>query len=840
MATNLPGLNYNSKLNIDDLTFNDQENERAILERTTVVFGKGALTDPRFGVVDVINPRNMVSEETTRPLLVYMSSIDPLNINITAGMAVTANGAIVHNPNLLEDFPLARIVPNDINIVFIENQIIDSDPTRRTRYNVNQKTRRVQDPTVIRVDLLTNFQNPVLYPPQRRDNIVVLAVVTVVETTSGLELQFDYSNTSYEWNRPWYSPVDIEHRSKLGGGLVTDTNTHGLTFNDLASGNLTLYDQMLPYGMIQARDDDVKGVPGTFCTETIEPTRILVDGTGITAKSRWGGIGASYILLANYPLYITAFYLQSHKGQAIAWDHIPGTKLVVLPTPETFTSTAVIHYNQVFAVAPPVQILSNVLSFGQPNETSELIVTGGIALSAINNQFIDFDGSGPVPRNYTVYVNSDGTLLRTPQPIQTPLLLDDIGLALYPLSASIFGPAKIAIGLAGATPVSSMQVSVRLFGKDIDGNAIQEDITFSGTSWTSVSLPGVENANQYILSANIYRIITDIQVLSRSNDGPNSKIQLWAELETGTTKALNRLAKAAYVVWDGLAIADLKDARQITQNLPQPLHKYAAAANTVVSLGTLVYSDDFAIPKLRDTTEGRQTASAATFAITVNDYTRIQAGDQVSFPTGKIITAIVSGSPNRAIGQYLAAGSNQDTRDDIILTINDLTFDSGFTAIADTSVSNKVNCTANVLGARGNGPVSEPVEGDPSALLISGDAVGGIDAFGECFLAKHQDYIDTVLPSPSVYDVTGYRTRFLSVALPIASKLTINIMVHGIAAPQTNIQVRVRVATTNEVWLPWEVISGTGNLFTVTKASAITKVQIELFGRASGFSVYEV
>ena len=844
MAINLPGLNYSSKLNIDDLTFNDQQNEKAILDRTTVVFGQGSLTTPRFGIIDAINPRDLVSEETNRPLLVYQSIIDPLRVNITAGVVVTANGAIVSSPTLLEDVALTRVTANDINVVYMENSIIDADPTRLTRYNVLQKVRRIQDTNVIRIDLLNSFQNAVLYPPNRKANIVVLAVVTVVETSGGLELHFDYTNGSYEFNRPWYSPVDIEHRSKLGGGLVTDTNIHGLTFNDLASGNLTLYDQLLPYGMIQARDDDVKGVVGTICYEVIEPTRILVDGTGLTSASRYGGIGASYIMLANYPVQITAFYQQSHKGRAIAFDHITGSKLVVLPSPEAFTSTAVIHYNQVFALAPPAQILSNVLGFGQPSSTKELILTGGIALSQVANQFIDFDGSGPVPRNYTLYVTAQGTILRTPQTVQTPLLLDDIGLSLYPLSASIFGPAKISIGLAGATPATSMAITIRLFGKDVDGNSILEDIVFSGSTWVSVSVPGVETPDQYILSSNIFRIITDIQVMSRANDGPNSKIQIWAELETSTTLALNKLAKVAHVVWDGVAIADIKDRRQIAQSLPVPISRYAAMAEVTGLGGTapsLVYSEDFTMPKLRDTTDGYQIAVAAAFSIIVNDYSRIQAGDQVSFPTGKIITAIVSGLPNRAIGQYLAASSNQDTRNDIILTVLDVTFDSGFAAVADTSTSNTVICTSTTLGARGNGPVSEPIEGDPSALLISGDSVGGIDAFGECFMAKHQDFIDTPIPSPSIYDVTSYRYRFLSVPLAIDSVLAVKVLVYGIPAPQTNVQLRVRVAIgSSAVWQPWEVITGNGAEFTITKSSAITKMQVELFGRASGFSVYEV
>ena len=504
MAKNLPGLNYDSRLNIDDLAFQSDETEKAILDRTTIAFGYRALSQPKYGIIDSIDPKNIVSEETSRPLLVYASVINPININITTGSAVTSNGSIVINPTLIEDFSLARTVINDINVVFIENEIIDAPPKRKTRYNVDQYTRRIQNPTVIKVALLTDYQNTILFPPTRKNNIIVIAIVTVVQNTSklGLELQFDYTDSSYQFNRPWYSPVDIEHRSKLGSGTPTDKNIHGLAFNDLSSGNLTLYDQLLNIGSIQARDDLLKGIPGTPCYETIEASRILIDRLGIlTSSSRFGGIGAQYIQLANYPVFITSFYLESHKSIDIAWDHIPGTKLIVLPNPKTFTSTAIINYNRVYSVEPPSQIFSNNLTFGQPDVTKEQILTEGLAITSLTNQFIDFDGSGPVPRNYILYLIGNGTLLKTPQPIQTPYLLDDLGTMITTIAATFYGPAKISIGLAGATAVSSMSIVIRLTGRDIDDNAIVEDITFLGTTWEST--PHLENSNQYILSTNV-------------------------------------------------------------------------------------------------------------------------------------------------------------------------------------------------------------------------------------------------------------------------------------------------------------------------------------------------
>lgn len=844
---NLPGLNYDSKLGVDDLAFAAEETEKAILERLRVVFGADSLSTPRHGIVDAIDPKDLVSDETTRPLNVYPSTNDPLKVNISTGVVVTPNGAMVRNTALIEDFELVRTNANDIIVVYIQNSIIDSDPVRKTRFNVDQKVRRIQDPNIIGTALLSDFNNAVLFTPEVIDNLVVLAVITVVEITSGTSLQFDYTNTTYSYNRPWFSPVDVEHRSFIGSGTPTVNNPHGLSFNDLVSGNLTVYDQLLQTGLIQGRDDDVKGVPGTLCSETISTSRILTDTTGaVTANSRYGGVGASYIVLSRYPVQITGFYLSSHKGRAIAWDHIEGSKIIVLPGPETFTSEATIHYTEVFALEPPAQILSNTLTFTQPNTEKELVYTGGLALSELTNQFIEFDGSGPYPKNYTIFVRPDGTLLRTPEPLGTTTLLEDIGTALTPVTGTFFGPAKIKIGLADANAVSSMAISIRIYGLNVDGNAISEDVAFDGNTWVSVSVPGVETEGQFIQTDNVFTEVTEIQVLSRTDDGPNSKIRLFAEIESETAQDLNTLARVAEVFWDGLAISDLKDSRQIVKQIPPPNHRYEAAAELSGLGGTselLTFSDDFACPKLRDTTQGTQTAIAGTFQITVNNYILIQAGDSILLPTGKTLVAIVTGSPNRAVGQYLANTSNEDTRDDMILTVNDATFDSGFVGSANAAADNIVDMTAETLGAQGNGSTSEPVEGNPTAILLSGDVSGGIDTFGETYTLRHKDYVDSTIPSTGTYEVSDIRERYLSVAMPIDNVLTVRVVLHGVPIPKdsTKVQLRARVAIGSNVeWQPWEVITGNGANFTITKASAITKIQLEIFGKASGFSLYEV
>jgi len=846
MTKNIEGLNYDSKLSVDDLSFQGDTVERELLDRTRIVFGAESLTVPRFGVIDAVDPRTVTESEITRSLIVYTSTTNALQINIAPGTAVTPNGAIVRNPALLENLDLAQTNANDINIVFIENTIVDGGPIRKTRFNTDQATRRLLDDTVIRVALLANFNNATTFPPIRLANIVVLAVVVVVSTTSGNEIQIDYTNLTYDFNRPWYSPVDIEHRMMIGAGTPTSSNIHGITFGDLVSGSLTIFDQMLQTGGVLARDDALKGIPGTTCVETITAARILTDTAGtVTAKGRFGGAGATYIVLSKYPVHISAFYQSSHKGRAIAWEHIPGTRIVILPAPETFTVDSIVKYNEVFALEPPSQVVSNNITFGQPQSiTSELIITGGQQLTTMVDPSIDFDGSGSFPVVYTVYAKADGTLLRAPQPIQTSIVLEDIGITATTITANFTGPAKLRIGLANANAGSTMSITIQLTGTDDGGNVIIEDITFSGTTWVQPTIPGSESASQFVYTTNLYLTLTEIQVINRTADGPGSLVQFWSEIETETTLVANRMARAALVYWDGMAISKIMDARDIHKNIPPPVNRFEAGASFAGTGGTLpslIATDDFVCPQLRDSTDDSQVAIAATFTITVNDYTTIQAGDSILFPTAKTIVAIVAGAPTRSIGEYLAGTSTLATRDDMVLTINDVTFDSGFTALGNITLPGELTCSANTLGARGNGPVSEPIEGDISAISISGDAVGGIDAFGESFNTRFNDCIDTSLPSIGTYDVTAIRGRYLSVPVPIDSKLSVRVILHGVPAPQTNIQVRARYALgSSEVWVPWEVLTGDGTVFTTTQASVITKIQFEFFGKVCGFSLYEM
>jgi len=849
MTKVLQGLNYQSKLSVDDLAFEADATEHAILDRFSLTYGGGLPVPPNYGIHDIADPADVLSVDTTRPLVVYAAPSNPLHINVTKGLCVSPNGAVIFQPTLVEDLPLARTLQNDVVVVFMENSIIDGGPVRTTVYNGSQATRRIQDPSAFpNSALLSDFINPVLFTPTRLSNIVVIAVVTVVGTSSGVQLTFDYSNGSYSFNRPWFSPFDVYHRSQLGSGVKTARNTHALSFSDLTSGGFTLYDQILLYGIVQAGDPDYKGIPGKLCSETMSPSRVLVDTTGsVTAGSRFGGVGAQYVVLAAYPTWVTSFNQADNLGRAIAFDWIPETRIVVLGSDESFGGhAALIEYTQVYAVQPPTQVVGNALAFGTIESTNEVIYTGGVALSTLVAPTFSFEGAGPVPRDFRLYVESSGAILASPQLVQSALLLSNLGTVLLPITFQTYGPARISLGLSSALSVPSMALAVTLYGTDASGNAFTEVINFTGPTWIPVSLPGVDTPGQYLTSTSVFYQLTSIQVTTATDIGPDASLIIFAELETETTLAINDLAQTASCLWDGTTVVNLKDKRAISAVIPQVVDR---------SLGAQLYgpggpgnlawilTEDFRYSKHKDSGSGKSAANFASGSITINDYTAIQPGDTLtlpSYPTPTTVTAIISGVPNRAVGQYLASLSDAATCTDLVATLNYAPFNSGFTAVVDATLSKKANLSAQTSGARGNGPIV-PVQAIPTSVTSSAIS-GGIDGFGESFLPRHQDSLNVSLPSASLYDVTQIRGRYLSRAILIGQRTRVTVVISDLKPPYSNIQVRLRYTTvvSGPQWQPWQVLTGTGTVFSFANpASPITRVQLELFGSCTGYSIFE-
>lgn len=826
---NLPGINYDTKLDTDDLKIQANEVEAQLLSRTRLSMGEGAVSDLAYGIVDNINPQDLVGTDTGRPLLVRPSDVNSLRIDISAGTAVCPNGSIVVLGADITNYELARSNDDDINIVYLENEIIPDGDYRVSRYNTSAQVRRVQSPNKLRVTLLSDYNNQSLFPNDRKKNIVVIAVIRVASGS----LIIDYTSNEYSFNRPWFSILDSQHRAQIGSGAVTERNPHGLTFNDLSTGSIPFYYQVESTGLVLAKDKDLKGKPGYACVEKIDSTRIQTDSTGnLTSLSRFGGIGARYIELANYPISVSSFHLEDHKSRSIAFDHIKGTRYIVLPASDVFTESALIYYNRVSAMEIPSFVNGNKIEFTQPDPDNEVLISGGLSFPSVANNVMDFEGSGPVAREYQVFLSPSGDLLKFPQIIQNTLLMDSIGPDYITVSATQFGPSQISVALIDAVPSANMKVTIRIFGTNAQDASITEDIVFD-SEWVSSALPANENLDNLRKTDTIFNSVTGFQIIERNLDGAASKFVIFAELESGVATSLNSLCKLADVSWDGLSIGEVKDSRKILPFLPGGYnHRYKAVADIYQS--NLVLSEDYSTPQFVEVIPGYEEATSASTYLTFS--ANVSAGDTVQLSDTRTIVA-VNTSPNRILGEFQIGVDEVETRNDAVLTINNGSFNSGYTATADGT--NRIKLVANTTGARGNSDITI-ITTISQAITKDGNVSGGYDGFGEVVVPHHSTDLSSPIPSPSLYEVYNLRGRYLSRAIPIDNKMTLVAFIHGLGLPYpANIQVRTRVSYGSLEWQPWEIQTSLNQRFELSFTSAITKIQIEIFGRCGGFSLYE-
>lgn len=831
--SNLPSLNYDTKLDIDDLKVDNQEREKQILDRTKLLFGQYSGASLSYGIIDQIDPKDVISSDVNRPLLVKPTDVNPLRIDVEAGTAICPNGTIVQLDTYTYNFELAATEIDDINVVYLENEIVAAGEFRVSRYNTSGQVKRIQNPEILRVVTLTDYNNSSLFPLSRKENIVVIAVIKIIAGTSGNELFIDYTNNDYSFNRPWFSIVDATHRAARGSGVVTDRNPHGYTFNDLSTGNIPFYSQVAPVGCILAKDKDLKGRTGYACVETVEPARILTDSTGeITAKSRFGGTGAKYFELAYFPASVNGMHLQNHASRSLAFDWIPGTRIIVVPFSEIFTTTASIYYNRVNALEVSSFVNGNKVTFGQPDEANEFVVTGGLSYNNIVNQVVEFEGSGPIARNYKVFLNSNGDLIKFPQILLATTLLDTVGGEFVSLDVNQFGPAQLSVGLADALAGASLKVTIRLFGTNTQNVSITEDVTFD-SEWSSTVLPANEDLNNLRKTNNVFNSITGYQVIERSLDGSASKILIYAEVESGVAVGLNDLALAAEVYWDGLSVSDVVDARKTVPFLPEGYTKKYEAVPVSDGSRDLVFTEEARCPSYNEVVAGYTEGTYATTYLTFSN--NVTIGDSIVLsPTRTLVATTVT--PNRTLGVFKIGANAQATRDDAILTINNTSFSSGFVAVADGT--NRIKLTSLTQGSRGNGDISITTTVS-LAITKDSDLENGYDTFGEAIIQHHSEKFKSVIPSAAVYEVFNIRNRYMSRAIPIDYSNNLRIVVHGIKVPYNSVQVRVRYAFETIDWSAWQVVSNTGPNFDVTTSGQITKIQIAIFGECDGFSLYE-
>jgi hypothetical protein len=574
-------------LTIDDLGYLEAVYTDEFRNRLLATIGSYRSSGAAFGILSAADPVDAAA--TTDPFYVQQNANDPMRIDIYPGVCFTESGMRVSLVDAVGSIEMSLTTIGAQNVVFVEHAVVeDTDTITKTRYNTSEARRmRLPDATstnpltqtVLNVVSLAEWQNSTVFTPTRRADIVVIAYVTVAaaDNTAGQQVSVDLTRNNLTENRPWFSPVDIAHRAWVGTG---STNVpHNLGLNDLSQGDLTLYDQLLNYGMIVGRDQDVPGVPGGLCFETITPTRVKTDLNG----SVTGTVSQLYVQLTRFPVRLVGCYSLDDPTNEILVDLMPRSNILLLSQSDTIpVNGARLQYTTVEAGEPLTDSLVNdELHVRQPNTAYELLVAGGRGYDEIQPKFIDqfnnsrarisLSGAPSVPKLYRVLVDSDGSLVQAPQHLLCATKLDDLGASVFTFESSMLGNARLRVALQNVDLNAATVVQLRLTGTDTTGNTVTEDVTFDFTNYSEPVVGNcVEDSRNFIVTNTVFATATTIQVINRVSDGPNTAVSIYADLDPMQTGALRDACPLAEAMWDGGRICRIQDIRPISSRLGVP------------------------------------------------------------------------------------------------------------------------------------------------------------------------------------------------------------------------------------------------------------------------------
>jgi hypothetical protein len=600
----LPGLNYGTPVTIDDLGYLESVYTDEFRHRLLATIGNYRSSGAAFGILSAADPVN--AADTSEPFYVQQNANDPMRIDVYPGVCFTESGMRVELPASIGSVEMARTTIGAQNVVFVEHAVVQDDDTlTRTRYNTTEARRtKLAEPTStdpldktrLSVASLADWQNTTLFSPTRLADIVVIAYVTVAtaDNTAGQQVVVDLTRNNLTENRPWFSPVDMAHRAWVGTG--SEDTPHNLGLNDLSQGDLTLYDQLINYGMVVGRDQDVPGVPGGLCFETITPIRVKTDLNG----SVTGMVSQLYVQLTRFPVRLVGCYSLDDPTNEIIAELIPNSNVLLLSPDDTIpVNGARLLYTTVEAGEPlPDSLVNDEVHVRQPNTAYELLVSGGSGHDEIQPKFIDqfsnararisLGGAPGIPKLYRIVADADGALLQTPQHLLCATKLDELGTSVFTFETSMLGNARLRVGLQSVDLSAATVVTLRLTGTDTTGNTITEDVTFDFANYSSPVIGTCEeNSRNFIVTGTVFATATTLQVITRTSDGPNTAVSVYADLDPMLTDALRDACPLVEAMWDGGRVCRIQDVRPISSRVEVPTRTTPVELATQAILATL-------------------------------------------------------------------------------------------------------------------------------------------------------------------------------------------------------------------------------------------------------------
>lgn len=590
MSTNkeLPTVNFDSFPGYDEFSF--------LHSTYSSEFKNRSLIGSRWGIVDSGYDPASAPFTSGRPLLVSVSPVNPLTIDITSGFAITQSHLLINVDASVPSVTLPDIASGNTYVVAVEYVLVPSPQPRINRYGELTEVRLERPANIppgggastlmnaITVVNINDYYDESLFTEERKQNVVVVAVVAVQSdvVTGQLSLSVDLTRTSYTFNRPWFTLIDIEHRSQIGSGLITTNNPHGMDLQDMSSAGLTLYQQLKPRGGILAKDVTYYGYAGKLCTELIESSRWEVDlrGLATTPLGQQPVGGRYFVKLSKLPVRVGSLYAIGTPWEPIPYEWVPGTRTIVLGTlenPASYPASLIMEYFTVDALeinAEPVQGIQTI-EVKSPASTQEFIISGGLAVSSLIQTSISLPSVlGPIKKGYNLICDGIGALALNPQPIVASMKISDlVGTSQVVNQSPLNGVATyLSIGLTGASDSTvinastySLDLRLTLTGLNAEGSTVQENIIFKASQWKDQTTLDVEEPLQYQRTVNKFQLLSSVALANTLNEphnaGPNALISVWSDVFDSS--ANQEFAPIASFFWTGTSGKNVRDERRI-------------------------------------------------------------------------------------------------------------------------------------------------------------------------------------------------------------------------------------------------------------------------------------
>lgn len=323
-------------------------------------------------------------------------------------------------------------------------------------------------------------------------------------------LQYSHSLVTL---RRWSSSADWVHRGQKGSGLVTPSNPHGTSIFDMvfgADGNFwTAFDTD---GIVVYGSSGEYPIRGSLVKEVINPTQWLpVNGrwacllrmAPLYIQGAVDSLGREYAVTNNLS-QITSAMLNAEMRARLSFLCLSGQSQA-----EPFTAPLTVYYWVSASTGFYVSASNNYKLVSNSGDDS-ILVAGGQQIELKDSYVFDLGNRADFPSEYQVQCNQASGVYLYPRQVLNRVELAELTSAVK-YDIALNGSSTLRFMLAGTTPAAGLVVKIEVIGQDSQGNALSEEITFTG-SWRE------ELITNRVDSLNKYSTLTSLRVITGTSD----------------------------------------------------------------------------------------------------------------------------------------------------------------------------------------------------------------------------------------------------------------------------------------------------------------------------------